>query len=424
MWCDWRVRILAIAVGSRGDVEPIIALGLGLQAAGHEVRIATNSDAIDFVTSHGLDAVNAGPSTLLITEGPGKKWMSGSSRNRLQEAWYLRTAINGGAEAWADGLLELAGSADVYLSSFLTVEGVDVITRRFGGLHIAALLFPLLASQRASALMYPALPQRNSPVNYHAGRATERALGQIMSHGPAVIRARLGEPYQLASDLAEVLRTTPTVLGISPTVVPEPDDWPATVHVTGPWRLPVPAGYTPPDDLAEFLAAGEPPVYIGFGSMRDGGNTQQIITEAIAKAGRRVMLNRGWAQLVAELPDVFAVGDCPHAWLFPQMAGIIHHGGAGTTHNALASGRPSVVIPHLGDQFFWGRRTTELGVGPVGIPRQKLTSDRLAKLITDIDQPRFRATAAALRPVLLSENGVEFAVQVINKTIAEAGLPA
>ncbi len=414
------VKILAIAAGSRGDVEPIVALSLGLQAAGHEVRIATNSDAVDFVTAHGLPAVAAGPSTVLITEGPGKKWMSGASRNRLQEAWYLRTAINGGAEAWADGLLELAGSADVYLSSFLTVEGVDIITKRCGGLHIAALLIPLLATRRASALMYPALPQRNSVVNFYAGRATEQALGQIMSHGPAVLRERLGEPYQLASDFAEVVRTTPTVLGISPTVVPEPEDWPDSVHVTGAWRLPVPADYQPPAELAEFLAAGEPPVYIGFGSMRDGGETQQIVTKAIAKAGRRVVLGRGWAGLEAELPNVFAVGDCPHAWLFPRMAGIIHHGGAGTTHNALTSGRPSTVIAHLGDQFFWGRRTAELGVGPVGVPRQKLTADRLAKLIADLEKPIYRATAAALRPVMLSENGVEFAVQVINQTIDDA----
>ena len=171
----------------------------------------------------------------------------------------------------------------------------------------------------------------------------------------------------------------------SPRIIPHAADWPATVAVTWYYFLDAQIDWQPSPALQAFLAAGAPPVYIGFGSMA-GRNPEQLATlvlEALAQSGQRGLLLTGWGGLRPEtVPDsVFVVDSAPHCWLFPRMAAVVHHGGAGTTAEGLRAGVPSVIVPFVLDQPFWGARVKALGLGPDPIPHKNLTADRLARAI-------------------------------------------
>jgi UDP:flavonoid glycosyltransferase YjiC (YdhE family) len=208
--------------------------------------------------------------------------------------------------------------------------------------------------------------------------------------------------------------------GYSAHVLPRPTDWGDFIHVTGYWFLEPPAGWQPPSDLVQFLEAGPPPVYIGFGSMfsRDPEATADLAIQALARSGQRGVLYGGWGGLKkAQLPEtVFMADALPHSWLFPRMAAIVHHGGAGTTAAALRSGIPSIVTPFFGDQPFWGQRVAALGAGPQPIPRRRLTVDSLAKAIqiarTD---EKMHKRAADLGERIRAERGIEQAASLIEQ---------
>jgi UDP:flavonoid glycosyltransferase YjiC (YdhE family) len=207
--------------------------------------------------------------------------------------------------------------------------------------------------------------------------------------------------------------------GYSPHVIPPPPDWGADTHVTGYWFLDPPSGWTPPPALHEFLAAGPPPVYVGFGSMssRNPQATAKLVLDALGAAGQRAVLLAGWSGLrPADLPDsVLMVDSVPFAWLFPRMAAVVHHGGAGTTAAGLRAGVPSIVVPFFGDQPYWGRRVAELGVGPAPIPRKRLTVEVLAGAIDRaVTDPVLRRRAAELGVRIRVEDGVARAVGVVS----------
>jgi UDP:flavonoid glycosyltransferase YjiC (YdhE family) len=222
---------------------------------------------------------------------------------------------------------------------------------------------------------------------------------------------------------AEPLREMPILYGYSPSVLPPPADWGTSIHVTGYWFLDPEEDWTPPPALVEFLQAGPPPVYVGFGSMshRKPKETADLILKALAQAGQRAILLSGWSGMQAiETPEsVFAIDSVPHAWLFPRVAAVVHHGGAGTTAAGLRAGAPSVIVPFFGDQPFWGQRVAELGVGPTPISRKKLTVERLAQAIHQAaTDPGMRQRASWLGANIRAEDGIARAVAVVEQ-IAE-----
>jgi sterol 3beta-glucosyltransferase len=159
-------------------------------------------------------------------------------------------------------------------------------------------------------------------------------------------------------------------------VLPVPADYPPHVHVTGYWFLDQINQWQPPSDLVGFLEAGTPPVYVGFGSM-SGTKAQEhanIVLEALAQTGQRGLLASGWGGLKAtDLPgNIFMLEQAPHEWLFPQVSAVVHHGGAGTTAAGLRAGKPTVIVPLIADQPFWGNVIYRLGVGPQPIPQKSL----------------------------------------------------
>lgn len=200
----------------------------------------------------------------------------------------------------------------------------------------------------------------------------------------------------------------PISLGYSPAVVPGPKDWPDSVEVVGYWWPPMSPGWRPSPALGDFLAAGPPPVFIGFGSMGVGVGEQlgDVVTEAVRRAGVRAVVQAGWADVSAAGDDVLLLADVPHEWLFPRVAAAVHHAGAGTTGASLRAGLPAVTVPFLADQPFWAERIHQLGAGPAPIPFAELTEDRLAAAIrAAVDHPRHRLRATELAGRLEREDG-------------------
>src|SRR6204780_5017768 len=171
----------------------------------------------------------------------------------------------------------------------------------------------------------------------------------------------------------------PFIYGYSKFVVPRPPDWREGIEVAGYWWPARPAGWTPPADLERFLAAGAPPVFVGFGSRNPADATRLtgIVAEARRQAGVRMVIQAGWASLGAALQEdeeVIVIGEVPHDWLFPQMSAVVHHAGAGTTAAGLRAGVPAVTVPKIGDQPFWGARLAALGAGPKTVPYEQLSA--------------------------------------------------
>jgi UDP:flavonoid glycosyltransferase YjiC (YdhE family) len=207
-------------------------------------------------------------------------------------------------------------------------------------------------------------------------------------------------------------------------VLPKPPDWWDNLHVTGYWILEDDPAYEPEMALVEFLRIEPKPVYIGFGSMVDHEKeeTTSLILEALEISGSRAVLLGGWSELgAAELPEtVISIDYVPHEWLFPRVAAVIHHGGAGTTAAGLRAGAPSVIVPFFADQFFWGWRVEDLGVGPGAVRREDLTAEKLAAAITQAVEDRsIRNNAVELGRLLRAEDGVANAVQAIEEIMQD-----
>jgi UDP:flavonoid glycosyltransferase YjiC (YdhE family) len=206
--------------------------------------------------------------------------------------------------------------------------------------------------------------------------------------------------------------------GVSPSLLPRPADWPSNALVCGQWLLPA-GQWTPPEKLSEFLAAGEPPVYIGFGSM--GGFEPRRMFETIVAglAGRRALFYPGWSGVdISQLPaNILAIGDTPHDWLLPRTSVAVHHGGSGTTHSAARAGVPSVVVPFAGDQAFWADRLYQAGVAARLSGWKALNATSLTESIQFAERDEVRAHARALGERMRAEDGLQTAVAAIEALV-------
>jgi sterol 3beta-glucosyltransferase len=211
----------------------------------------------------------------------------------------------------------------------------------------------------------------------------------------------------------------PMLYGVSPNLLPTPADWPANVHLCGQWLARNPA-WTPPPALENFLAAGEAPIYIGFGSMTGFDNARLLDALIEAMAGRRALFHAGWSGIDPKaLPDNFlAIGDTPHDWLFPRTAAVIHHGGSGTSHSAARAGVPSSVTPFAGDQFFWAERLRLAGVAPAAVDGRRPKAEAFASALDFAATAHVRNRARVLGEAMRAENGVRDGVIALQRILA------
>lgn len=209
----------------------------------------------------------------------------------------------------------------------------------------------------------------------------------------------------------------------SPSLIPKPQDWGQHIGISGFYFLSLAHGYTPPPNLAQFLASGPPPVYIGFGSIvvADPNALTQKIIRAVEIAGCRAVVSKGWGGIGGDslqVPDnIFLLDNCPHDWLFPQCAAVVHHGGAGTTAAGIRCGKPTVVVPFFGDQAFWGNMLYRAGAGPEPLPQKQLTAEALAARIKIALTPEAKQKATELGEQVRAENGVDEGVQSFHRTL-------
>lgn len=422
------MRIALIAPGSRGDVQPYVALGKGLVGAGHDVRLVTHRDFESLVGAHGVPFWPFEGNVQDIAQ-------SEEMRERIEGGSFVRVIsqmakeAQRGATAMAEGGLAACRGMD------LVVAGLGGL---FAGLAIAekldlpllqAYYIPFTPTRAYPSFLFPKTPRwlggRLNRLSYHLAR---QVVWQGFRSADKLARERVlslpTAPFWGPFD-ADATQGCPILYGFSPSVIPRAPDWDDNTHVTGYWFLDPADDWSPPPALVGFLEDGPPPVYVGFGSMasRKPQETADLVTEAIARAGQRAVMLSGWGGLRAtNLPDtVIAVDSIPFAWLFPRVAAVVHHGGAGTTSAGLRAGIPSVIVPFFGDQPFWGQRVLELGVGPRPIPRRMLTVERLAQAIqTAVTDQGMHQRAADLGADIRSEDGIGRAVAVVQQ-FAERG---
>ena len=411
--------ISIVASGSRGDVQPYIALGQGLQAAGYNIRLLTSNDFETLVTEAGLTFCSTGESVeRLLQSDAWRKTLESS--NFLSILSHMRAEMKRGAVETAQRLPRLLAGSDLILTGLSGMTGVFAVAEMLKIPVMQTFVFPFTPTQEFPSPLTPGLAfgRQLNRLSFHA---TQQIFWQSFKMTDITTRKTLGlekgsfwGPFR-----ALAMKRVPALYGYSRHVLPRPKDWPEQHQVTGYWFLDAADDWRPPADLVEFLEAGEPPVYIGFGSM-GGRNPQeagQIALAALERSGQRGVLASGWGGLqITRLPEtVHLISSIPHSWLFPRMAAVVHHGGAGTTAAGLRAGVPSIVVPFMGDQPFWGQRVAALGVGPRPILRKKLTANDLAEAIGEaVSSARMRQRAAELGQKLRAEDGVAVAVALID----------
>ncbi|MDA1330042.1 MAG: glycosyltransferase [Chloroflexi bacterium] len=417
-------NITVLAVGSRGDVQPYVALGLGLQSAGHHVRLAAHLPFKDFVERHGLEfALLVGDPQAIVEDSRVRATMQ-SGRDPIA---FLRLFKREGLpqlEQLNNDILFACHGADLILYSLLAAAGYHV-AQKMGVPCMPIVLQPFSRTRAFPNLFIPSRPHLGGTFNYLSHVGSEQGFWQALRpRYNRWLKDVLGiQPEGFFGPYRRLYQQrVPFLYGYSRHVVPKPADWPDWYHVTGYWFLGNEAGWRPPPDLLNFLGSGPPPVYIGFGSMV-GGDPQsalQMVLEALEITGQRGLLLRGWGGLSGtDLPsNVHMAASVPHAWLFPRVAAVVHHGGSGTTAAGLGAGVPSILIPHFADQPFWADRVHTLGLSPAPIPRRKLSADRLAHAIhAALNDQVLREKATALGEQIRAEDGVARASEIIHRHI-------
>lgn len=411
-------RLTILTVGSRGDVQPYIALGQGLQQAGFAVTLATHEPFKAFIQEHGLGfAPLAGDPRALLTSEQGQQLLS--ARGNPVKIMRRFAEL---AEPLIEGLLtdslQACREAQAVLYALPAYFGYHVADR-LGLPSMGAYLQPVNRTGGFASIAFP--QSRSHLYNYLTHLLTEQIAWQPFRAVTNRWRREQGlEPEPLRGYFGRLQEQHyPMLYGYSPTVLPKPTDWGEWLHVTGYWFLEQ-QDWQPPRRLLAFLEKGPPPVYVGFGSMRDrrSADISRIVLQTLRRLDRRAVLLSGWGGLQpAELTaDMLMIESAPHDWLFPHMAAVVHHGGAGTTAAGLRAGVPNVIVPFFADQGFWGRRVKTIGAGPAPVPIQRLDVDRLTEaLVEALTTAEIRARAAQIGRQIQAEKGVSNAVQAVKQ---------
>lgn len=419
------MKLTVFAAGSRGDIQPCVALSLRLQQAGYRVRLAAPEDFAGFVQENGVDFYPLrGDVQKIMASDTGRAFMETGGANPLKSISAVRKMIAPVVMSMIQDAYAACRDAEAIIC--LGVFGA------FGKSIAEALTIPIINIEPTPLLPTGAFSAPSWPIQRNLGSVHNSLSGLAMLqvvwlwYRPFVndFRQSLGLSPYTAVRFYRAMKSTPMLGAYSPSIIPHPADWPASLHVTGYFFLDTQVDWQPSPELEAFLAAGEPPVYMGFGSMA-GRHPEQLaglILEALAKSGQRGLLLTGWGGLqTGSVPDhVFVLEAAPHHWLFPRMTAVVHHGGAGTTAEGLRAGVPSVIVPFVLDQPFWGARVKALGLGPDPIPHKKLTADRLAEAIrTAVTDSAMRQRAQAYGAAIRAEDGCGEAVKIIKQYVGQ-----
>ncbi|KAG7086366.1 hypothetical protein E1B28_002326 [Marasmius oreades] len=419
-----KMNIVVMIVGSRGDVQPYIALGKKLLEDGHRVRIASHETFRSLVEEHRLEFFDIGgdPRDLMsyMVKNPGLiPGVESLTNGDIPRKRKMLTEM-------IDGCWGSCHSPCPKTGRTFAADAIISNPPAFAHIHCAeALGIPLLMSftmpwSPTTEFHHPLVNIQESNAKQGLTNYLSYALADILTWqglGDIVNKFRSRtldlKPLSLRSgpSLIDTLKV-PWTYCMSPALVPKPSDWKNHIDVVGFYFLDLATSYKPPNKLSAFLAAGGPPIYIGFGSVvvDDATAMTRTVFEATKKAGVRALVSAGWGGIggVTVPPHIFILENIPHDWLFDKerVSAVVHHGGAGTTAAGLAKGRPTVVVPFFGDQAFWGNMIHRAGAGPAPIPHKELNVDNLCNAIKFAVSPAAKEAAARMATQIREEDGV------------------
>ncbi|KAH7838807.1 hypothetical protein Vadar_031434 [Vaccinium darrowii] len=416
------LQIVILIVGTRGDVQPFIAIGKRLQDYGHRVRLATHSNFKEFVLTAGLEFYPIGGDPKILAEYMVKNkgfLPSGPSeiptqRNQIKDIIY--------------SLLPACKEPDIDSGIPFKADAIIANPPVYGHTHVAeALKVPLHVFFTMPWTPTSEFPHPLSRVKQSAGyRLSYQIVDSLIWLG---IRDMVNDLRKKKLKLRPVTYLSgsqgsesdiPFGYIWSPHLVPKPKDWGPKVDVVGFCFLDLASNYEPPRELMNWLKSGPKPIYIGFGSLpvQEPEKMTQIIVEALETTGQRGIINKGWGGLgnLKEPKDfVYLLDNCPHDWLFLQCSAVVHHGGAGTTAAGLKAACPTAIVPFFGDQPFWGDRVHARGVGPPPIPIDEFSLSKLIDAINFMLDPQVKERAVELAKDMENEDGVSGAVKAFFK---------
>lgn len=416
------MKITILTIGTRGDVQPFVALGLGLKQAGHTIKIVTHPIFESWIRSHGFDfAVIEGDPQGFLESEEGKKILESGS-NPIEFIRLFSQTIGPFVNSIMSDIWQACQSTDAVIAHSALFWTYDLARK----LNVPYFL----------ASYTPQTPTTKYPVAMGSGKSTAGLFNYLSYSLSSLIlwqvfkkpvnqwlqfNLNLSSRSFLKSPLFSMRKQkVPFLYAYSNYVLPKPQNWRKEDYVTGYCFLNSATDWTPPNDLINFLNVGSPPVYIGFGSMsnRDPETITKIALAALEKTNERGIISTGWGGISnVDLPDsVFKVDSVPHDWLFPHCTAVVHHGGAGTTAAGLKAGVPMIIVSFFSDQPFWGHRIADLGVGTEPIEQKKLTVENLSAAIdTATDSQQIRDRVVHLSKQIRSENGVNNAVKAIER---------
>ncbi|XP_078427629.1 UDP-Glycosyltransferase superfamily protein isoform X2 [Wolffia australiana] len=421
------LQIVMLIVGTRGDVQPFIAIGKKLQDYGHRVRLATHANFKEFVLTAGLEFYPLGGDPKLLAEYMVKN--KGFLPSAPSEIPVQRKQI----KSIIFSLLAACKDPD---DSGIPFKPDAIIANppAYGHTHVAeALKVPIHIFFTMPWTPTSQFPHPLSRVKQPAGyRLSYQVVDSMIWLG---IRDMINDfrkkklklrPVTYLSGSQGSASDIPTGYIWSPHLVPKPKDWGPKIDVVGFCFLDLASNYEPPKDLVKWLEAGEKPIYIGFGSLpvQEPHRMTNIIVEALEETGQRGIINKGWGGLgeLAEPKEfIYLLDNCPHDWLFSHCKAVVHHGGAGTTAAGLKAACPTTIVPFFGDQPFWGDQVHARGVGPVPIPVDQFSLPKLVDAINYMLQPQVKEKATKLAGAMAAEDGVKGAVMAFFKHLPRRG---
>ncbi|XP_045809226.1 sterol 3-beta-glucosyltransferase UGT80B1 isoform X2 [Trifolium pratense] len=421
-----RLQIVILVVGTRGDVQPFVAIAKRLQEYGHRVRLATHANFKTFVRSAGVNFYPLGgdPRVLAGYMARNKGLIpSGPTEISIQRK-QLKAII--------DSLLPACTEPDSETGIPFTAQAIIANPPAYGHVHVAeALGVPIHIFFTMPWTPTYAFPHPLARVPQGAGYWMSYIIVDLLIWwGMRGIindfrkRTLKLPPIAYFSMYRGSISHLPTAYMWSPHLVPKPSDWGPLVDVVGYCFLKLGSKYQPREDFVQWIKKGPPPLYFGFGSMplEDPKGTTDVILEALKETEQRGIIDRGWGNLgnLAEVSDnVFLLEECPHDWLFPQCSAVVHHGGAGTTATGLKAGCPTTIVPFFGDQFFWGDRIHQKELGPAPIPIYELNVENLSHAIKFMLQPEVKSRAMEVANLIENEDGIAAAVDAFHRQLPD-----
>jgi UDP:flavonoid glycosyltransferase YjiC (YdhE family) len=408
------MKLVALTYGSEGDTRPIAALCRALMDAGYEVTLLADGGTLGSARDLGV------PHAALTGDIRGTL-QSVSNMRSVYERRYsvnanakaLARLTNENADAWMQQVLDVAAGSDGLIVSGLAAYIGFSAAEKLAVPVIGAGMFPVTPT---SAFPSPLMSPRSTPrwLNRFSHLFVAELLWRAFRKSVNAARSNAG-----LGPGRKIWAGHPVLYGISPSLLPQPADWPDNIWMCGQWVRPV-REWDSPRSLQSFLSGGDAPIYVGFGSMLSFDPRALLEVVIAAVGGQRALFYSGWsgADTLALPANFCVIGETPHDWLFPRTSLVIHHGGSGTTHSAARAGVPSVVLPFAADQSFWAEQLRRRGIAPATPSIQRVTAAILSRAIAAARTPEMRERASAVGAKMRAEDGLAEAVKRIQSLVA------